>query len=249
MDTYDKCPKKYHFRYIEKPDIEEQKHSATELGSCAHKLLELFHGEINNGSIDLEQYPSLMKKCFVTAVKEFDLALLEEKTWTPDGDKIGLAHLREIMQSYLDKIRKEGLPKVIGIEEPFHFNLDERSSVRGFIDRVDDMGDGVYRVVDYKTTKDAKYLSGFQLLVYAKALRVKYPDLKKVLGSYIMLKHNCKNIDFEYSLYDIEECEKKLLKKALSIHGEEVWVKKPSLLCNWCDYKGLCQDTWIEEKE
>ena len=250
MDTYDKCPKKYHYRYIEKVEIEQKTWSHTEFGSCAHKILELFHQRILDGESDPEGYSILMKRCFVDAVKEFNIEVLEETTWSPQGEKPGVKYLREIMQDYLDGIRKDGLPPVVGIEEPFSFNLDEHTLVRGFIDRVDFVEPGVYRVVDYKTSKDGKYLSGFQLLVYAEALRRKYPDLKKVLGSYMLLKHKCKTIDFEFSLDDIRNCETKMIKKASSIKIEDVWVKKPTPLCGFCDYKSICQDAvWVQEEE
>ena len=249
IETYDKCPKKYHYRYIEKPEVEEKKWGHTEFGSCAHKILENFHLEIMKGGISPEHYPALMKRSFIEGVKEFDIDILEEPTWSPDGDKVGIKYLREIMQSYLDIVKTDGCPNVIGIEMPFNFELNETSIIRGYIDRVDKVEDGVYRVVDYKTSKDGKYLSGFQLLVYAEAIRRRFPDTKKVYGSYMLLKHNCKTIDFEYSIDDIEECRKKLIKKAGFIDNEAIWVKKPSALCRFCDYSQLCEGSWIEEEE
>jgi len=251
LETFDKCPKKYHYRYIEKPDVDEKKWGHTEFGSCAHKILENFHLAIMKGDVSPEQYSSLMKKSFIDGVKDFDIEILEEPTWSPEGDKVGVKYLREIMQNYLDLIRRDGAPNVIGIEMPFNFSLDDKDSfvMRGFIDRVDRVEEGVYRVVDYKTSKDGKYLSGFQLLVYAEALRRKFPDLKKVYGSYMLLKHNCKTIDFEYSLDDIENCRKTLIKKAGLIDNELIWVKKPSALCKFCDYSKLCEGSWAEDDE
>lgn len=246
MDTYEKCPKKYHYRYIEKPDLPQQKWGFTEFGSCAHRVLELFHKKIKEEKIGENQYSILMKECFKTAVKEFDINLLEERVWTPNGDTPGLVCLRGIMQTYLDKIRAEGTPNVIGIEMPFNFKTDQNTLIRGFIDRVDLVGPGEYRVVDYKTSKNAKYLTDFQLLVYSEALRRRFKDVKIVHGSFIMLKHDCKSYDYTFTMDDLKSCEKNIIKRAGFIDTDSTWVKKPSALCRWCDYKPICQDAWAE---
>jgi CRISPR/Cas system-associated exonuclease Cas4 (RecB family) len=246
MDTYTKCPKKYHYRYIEKPDVPQAKWGFTEFGSCAHLILELFHKEVKENNTDPSQYSILLKECFKKGVKEFDLSILEEPVWMPNGDQSGLIALREIMQTYLDKVRSEGLPDVIGIEMPFNFKINDDTTVRGFIDRVDRVGPGEYRVLDYKTSKNMKYLTGFQLLVYAEALRRRFKDVEVVHGSYLMLKHNCLTKDYTFTLDDLGACRKTILKKASYIDTDSTWVKKPSILCRWCDYRAICQDAWAE---
>ena len=31
------------------------------------------------------------------------------------------------------------------------------------------------------------------------------------------------------------------------IHSNETkWIKNPTMLCNWCDYRQICQDSWSE---
>jgi len=246
MDTYTKCPKKYHYRYIEKPDVEESKWNFTEFGSCAHRVLELFHLEVLKRDVKRAEYPSLMKRCFRDGIKEFDINILEDSVWTPDGDKPGIIYMREIIQDYLNDIKKNGMPNVIGVEMPFSFKIDDDSIVRGYIDRVDRVGPGEYRVVDYKTSKNEKYLSEFQLLVYAEALRRKYGDVKVVHGSFLLLKHKCKTKDFTFRVSDLDKCNKLLLKKASYIETDDTWVKKPTFLCQWCDYRTICQEAWAE---
>jgi len=246
MDTYTKCPKKYHYRYIEKPDVERAKWTFTEFGSCAHRVLELFHLEILEKGCLQKDYPELMKRCFVKAVKEFDINILEEPVWTPSGDQKGLIYLREVVQDYLNEIRENGLPNVIGVEMPFTFSVDENSIVRGYIDRVDKIGPGRYRVVDYKTSKNEKYLTDFQLLVYAEALRRKFDDVEVVEGSFMLLKHKCKTKNFTFNLSDLDSCNKTLRKKASFIESDDTWIKKPTFLCQWCDYRKICQESWAE---
>ena len=246
IDTYTKCPKKYHYRYIEKPDVEQAKWNFTEFGSCAHRILELFHIAVMKDNPEASEWPALMKKCFKEGVKEFDINILEEMVWTPSGDQPGIIYLREIIQDYLDDVRDNGMPDVIQNEMPFSFNIDENTVVRGYIDRVDRVAPGEYRVVDYKTSKNEKYLTEFQLLVYAEALNRKFRDVKVVHGSFVLLKHKCKTKDFTFKKSDLDRCNKILTKKASHIDSDNTWVKKPTFLCNWCDYKAICQEAWAE---
>jgi len=246
MDTHKKCPKKYHYRYIEKPDIPKQEWNFTELGSCAHRILEIFHERIIAESIPSKDYSILMKQCFVAGVKEFNINLLQESTWMPDGDMSGMLALRIMMQDYLNKIRAEGTPDVIATEMKYEFNINPTTIVRGFIDRVDRISPGVYGVLDYKTSKNPKYLNEFQLLVYAEALNRKFKDVKEVHGSYLMLKHKSSTKEYRFNRSDLSRCVDTVTKRASAIESDKNWVKKPSMLCRWCDYMPICQDAWAE---
>ena len=247
MGTFDKCPKKYHYRYIEKPDVPRVKHSFTEFGSCAHLMLEMFHEHImKNGPIDESEYAGLMKTCFKASIKKFDFHFLNQKTWSPDGDKDGIVYLQEIMQNYLNHLREDGMPNVIGVEVSYKFEIEPGVIVRGFIDRLDKVAEGEYHVVDYKTSKSLKYMTSFQLLVYAEAIKRMYPDANIIHGSYLMLKHNNKYIDWTFNTSDLKKCRKKITKTASEIQTEKTWIKKPSILCQWCDYESICQGSWVE---
>jgi len=245
IDTFKKCAKKYFFRYIEKVKVDKTKWNFTEFGSCAHRILEIFH-ENANLETDESEYTKIMKDSFVEAVKEFDFAILNEQVWTPDGNKKGLLYLRELMQEYLDILRRDGMPNVIKNELQYSLDIGEGAIIRGFIDRIDYLGDGVYKVIDYKTSKSPKYLNDFQLLVYANAVKQLYPDAKKVKGSYMLIKHNFKEKEYDFSDFDLENCMDTVMSSLGSIKVEKKWSKNPTRLCDWCDYKDMCFGKWTE---
>lgn len=235
IGTYEKCPKKYWFSYIEKPPIPKKEWSHLELGSCLHLALEKFHGYLIEQPLPSDQYPPLMKKCLENAVKEFNQEIL-----APEADD-----MQKIMQSYLNDIKKNGLPNVLWVEKPFNFELGDYL-IRGFMDRVDQVAPGVYNVVDYKTSKNPAYLTKFQLLVYAMILKHELPDLEKVTGNYILLKHDCKTKGWEFSLEDINQCMEDIKNFGDQIISDNLWEKKPSKLCDFCDYKDLCLGNWSD---
>ena len=250
MDTFDNCPKKYNYRYIEKVKVDAQPQAFTEFGSCAHLILELFHQRANKDT-NPEDYSKIMKECFVQALKDpqFDPTILRSYAWSPTGDRPGLEYLKEISQSYLDKIKKDGMPNVIGTEVPYELELRKGVVIRGFIDRIDMPEPGHYRVIDYKTSKDPKYLKSFQLLVYSLAISNLYPDVEKISGSFMLLKHNFKEVDYNFGTMEIDNCARTIIKKADSILTEKSWKKNPTKLCDFCDYKNLCFGVWAEDED
>lgn len=246
MDTYKKCPKKYHYTYIIKPKIEKKKWIHTEFGSCAHRMLELFHKKYIDSPFTQAESASIMKECYTSALKEFDMDILEGYTWSPEGDVPGIPFLRKIMQNYLNTIKKGGFPNVIGVEVPYSFFIGS-TEVRGFIDRIDLVASGHYNVVDYKTSKSASYMTNKQLKVYAEAITRMYPDAKILSGEYIMLKLDCKRISWTFTKDELKNLVLDIENTANLITTESAWVKKPSALCSFCDYKNICQEAWIEE--
>jgi RecB family exonuclease len=237
IGTFEKCPKHYQYRYILKPDVVKKKWDFSEFGSCAHRALELFHKHLMTNVASPSDYGPLMTECFDTAVKEFDQAVLE-----PHMDE-----LYDVIKNYLKKIKNDGLPEVIAVEKEFHISVSGYE-VRGFIDRIDRVSDTEIHVVDYKTSKDPSYLKNFQLLVYAIAIKNAYPKVNKIYGSYCLLKHKSKMMTWEFSDNMIEETKEKIKAVSYDISVETKWKKKPSKLCDFCDYKDICQggdNIWI----
>ena len=239
MGTYDKCPKQYYYRYINKPDIEMPEWKHLEFGIVAHRVLELFHEYLLENHVPPEKWNKLMSSAFKKAAKE------SKERGKFDNIKDSIDDIRKVVQTYLDKVSAEGLPPVIHNELEFNFKIED-FIVRGFMDRIDKISDGYYHIVDYKTNNNPNYLNNFQLALYALAVKEKYNDVEKLKGSYVLLKHDSKLLSFDLDEKVLEQARNKVLKIGRNINTEEEWVKKPTKLCNWCDYKSICQNDWTD---
>jgi len=239
MGTYEKCPKKYWYQYLEKPPIEKVKWDHLEIGSYVHLVLEKFHKFQLEQYLPSSEHSTLMKKCMLAALSEFDEEIIGKEH----------AVVKEILQDYLNVIKYSGLPNVLHVEKSFLMPVGDYI-VRGFIDRIDKISDGHYHVVDYKTSKDPRYLTPFQLYVYALIIKAEFPDAVKITGSYMLLKHKCKYKTWEISDEDITRTEEEIINYgdliSKDINDNISWEKKPSKLCDFCDFKDLCQNNWVD---
>ena len=100
------------------------------------------------------------------------------------------------------------------------------------------------KLLTIKLSKSPKYLKPFQLLVYANAIREVYPDVQKVVGSFMLLKHDLKEVEYNFTDFDLDKCMDEVMKNLDSISVEKNWNKNPTRLCSFCDYKDICFNGW-----
>jgi len=228
VKTYESCPKKYYYNYIEKVARKQWPHF--DLGNLCHITLEKFH-EIYmvTGLKGYGTYTNLMGKCFEESRKEF-----------PNMNINLVKEAKDMLMIYLERIKSEGMPNVIGVEAGFNMDIGDNIIVRGFLDRLDIMKDGLYHIVDYKTTRNKKYLDPFQLSIYGLWLKREYPEIKEFVGSYSLLRHNSELLTYKFNLEDLDKTKKKLLEYADKISNENTWITLPTRLCDWCDFQEVC---------
>lgn len=240
MGTYEKCPKKYYYQYIEKPNISIPEWPHLEFGTVAHRVLELFHEHLIKNVVTPADWPQIMRDSAKEAVLE------SKKRGKFSLIKDQMNELKDIIQKYLDSLKELGLPNVLHNELDFNFTID-KFTVRGFIDRIDKLDDGVYHVVDYKTSKSPDYLTDFQLALYGLAIQEVFKDVKEIVGSYVLLKNNSKLKTWCFDEKDFERTREKVIQLGTDINTETMWEKRPTMLCNWCDFKSICQENWTDE--
>jgi ATP-dependent helicase/DNAse subunit B len=234
IKTYEQCPRKYFYNYVERAPRKQWDHF--DLGNLCHKALEIFHLiYMEEGLKKKKSLNKLMSHSFSQARKSF-----------PKMSNKLVAEAKDLLTDYLKSVQDNGMPVVKGVETAFNLKLGKDVLLRGFLDRLDVMKDARFEIVDYKTTKNEKYLDDFQLLVYGLWLKNEHPDIDSFRGSYILLRHGSKMKSFDFNMRDVDKLEKKLIDYSSKIKGEEEWAPVPSMLCNWCDFKEICpaQKSW-----
>jgi CRISPR/Cas system-associated exonuclease Cas4 (RecB family) len=231
--TFEQCKKKFHFAYILKlPRIERDYHT---FGKFVHKVLEDFHLHyLDGGTTPYNEHFSFV---FKNTLKEYSGKITKEQK----------EQIKEILNNYLklfySQVKNGEAPTILSCEKDFNVNIDDKIILNGAIDRIQVDNDGVHHVIDYKTSKSDTSLKSdyFQLLAYAYVLKLQKPELKKIRGSYMMLKHNMKLITFEFDEDKILSVKDKLLKYYDDILSEKEYPPTITKLCEYCDYMNVCE--------
>lgn len=229
LSTYQTCPLKYKFQYIDK--IKTPKSKEAVFGTLIHATLNFVHtpGIL---SPSLEQALDYYSKNWNSDV--FDSEQEERAAFSQGVDIIR----RYYKDNDISKIN------IVALESPFQIKLGE-NVVSGIIDRIDRTEDG-YEIVDYKTAKkmpsQEKVNNDIQLTIYLQAFLDRYPEerknLKNIKVSLYFVKHGAKltSTRNEEQLKNIEEM---FLEAIENIENSEF---EPIInpLCDWCDFQEMC---------
>ena len=197
--------------------------------------MEFFHKEYLKNGAEKQSLSQLMGDAFKKARLKF-----------PNMRPELVQEAKSILTDYLKSVTGN-MPMVKNIEAAFNFNISKDVAIRGYIDRVDIIKDSKYHIVDYKTTKNIKYLDPFQLKIYGLWLKEKVdPNISNFKASYLLLRHQSKLKEYELNDEDIEKTKQELLEYASKIRIDNTWVPIPTILCNWCDFQSMCpaHRTW-----
>ena len=246
------CHQKYRFGYIEKlPKKEWDFHF---FGKYSHRVLELFERTMMQ-NIEKAKDPDF---CVLTMLQQKEIALQEF------GSKLTEAQINEAFNifdiylgQYCEAQEKNLAPQVLAVEDEFYIDLDGKLLLQGVIDRREIDSDGVRKCTDYKTSKEMNFLEkdDFQLLTYCLVEFLRHPEEKIFRGSYVMLKHQCQAINFQYTPEEVWVAGEKFLNYAEEIQKEKLFRPNPTALCYYCDYNdvSLCPEgarmTQIIEKK
>jgi ATP-dependent helicase/DNAse subunit B len=232
--TFNECKKKYQFSYVLKlPRKEFEYHT---FGKLAHSVLERFHLAYLNGSSETPNI--VMTQSFRAACQEFQDKL------TPEMKQECKAIASQYLHSFI--LEQEGglSPVVLGAEKEFALEVGSRVLLNGVIDKIQLDPDNILHVLDYKTTKNKKYLKDdwFQLLTYAFVLHQQDPAIQKIRASYVLLRHDLEKITKEFSLAEILPIKDLYLGYAERIVAEEKFEANPTFMCRFCEFLEFCEE-------
>lgn len=219
LDTYDMCPSKYFYTYIQKE--ERIFGAAASLGNIIHGVLE-----------DTVGAP-LVYEDMVARMQD------HRKTYDPAGqidDKLMSAG-REMLGEFVDRHEHEEFD-VIGKEKSFELVIGS-ALVRGYIDLLIRDADGTVRVVDYKSGRwEVTYKNApknLQLGIYALAASIMFPDTPIYAELYYLRSGRRKGHLFTPD--NMQETYETVLEKVNNIIDDRNFTAtKDKRPCTFCDF-------------
>lgn len=226
MDTYEMCPSKYFFSYIQKEP--RMFGEAAALGNIIHSVLEDLVS--NEKELSLEE----MKSSYEEKKFDYDPSSLISQSLIGAGD--------QILEEFYDANQNK-LFDVYEKEMSFNFVIGNFIII-GFIDRVDIVGDDVF-IIDYKTGKREVALkdvpNNLQLGIYALAASILFPEKTITAALHYLRSGRIKSHTF--SKEDLENVKVNILNKINRILNDSNFRPTSNeRICSFCDHakSGAC---------
>ncbi len=240
LETFKRCPLKFKLQYIDK--IKTPKSKEALFGTLIHSALKILHE------------PGL-----VIPTEEEILKFISDK-WnssiygSEQESTMAFAQAIKIMKDYYAKNYPAQF-NVVALETPFEAPIkvgEQLHIISGKIDRIDKNEDGLFEVIDYKTTKKMPSQEtvdkDLQLAVYHIGVANRWPSLalanekRPVKVSLYFLKHGEKlsSIRTPENLEETKENIVKSFKKIADAYKLSEFNALPNVLCDWCGYQRHC---------
>lgn len=233
LENFLTCPAKYKFSEIDK--IKTPKSKEAVFGTLIHETLRMMHDPSNLAPPSEEEVLAFFNNGW------------DKSAYSSESEEIvAFEQGIKIIKDYY----KRNYPAnfhILGLESYFEAPIKdagETHAITGKIDRIDKLKDGLFEVIDYKTSRtfpsQKNVDENLQLSVYHLGLINRWPDLtgKKVKFSLYFLRHGEK-----LSTIKSEEKLQETLEKILEIIDK---IKKSDFsprinpLCDWCGFQSIC---------
>jgi putative RecB family exonuclease len=249
LSSFETCPLRYKFAYIDKVKVEAEDTVETYLGSRVHEALEKLYRNL--------QFERLLSLDEVLAFfnREWDknwsdTIIIVKKEYTQENyRKMGERYIKDYYQRH--KPFDKG--KILGLETTDTLPLDKAGKYSFYIriDRLMDMGNGVYEVHDYKTNMSLPKQSDLdkdrQLAMYSLWVRDQYRDFKKVRLVWHFLAFD-KEMESYRTKKQLENLRQEVVEEIQEIEATSEFPASVTRLCSWCLYREICPE-WKHELE
>jgi len=242
LSTFEQCPLKFKFQYIDKlkPDIKQSIEGF--LGNKVHNTLQWIYDEVAKLRIlkldeVLQHYISNWNKDFNNEIKiikqEFDA-----KYYFNQGIKFLLDYFLKY-SPFKDN--------TIATEKRIIINLDSEGKykLQGYIDRlVHNKETNTFEIHDYKTNGFLKTQQELdndrQLALYAIGIKNLFEQAKDVHLIWHFLAFNEKRIS-KRTDEQLNQLKQEIIQLINKIESTTEFPSCPSMLCKWCGFRSYCK--------
>lgn len=253
LSTFEQCPLKFKFRYIDKIIPEIRATIESHLGKIVHDTLEWLYTQVKKGKIpSVEEIIIHYTEKWEEDYNE-DIPIIKKGLTVKDYFNKGV----EFIINYYTK-HQPFEDNTLETEKKILIELDNKGEykIQGFIDRLShDVEKDEYGIHDYKTANNLpmqkQVENDRQLALYALAIKELFGMDKEVCLIWHYLAHD-KKICSRRTNEELQNLKEETLKLIKQIEATTTFPSNKSILCNWCEYKkDVCQ-VWnnnVEEKK
>ena len=258
LSTFEQCPKKFKYKYLDKLKPEIENTIEAYLGSTVHKTLEWIYTNVKETNKELSQRDDpkgpKIDDIIIKYIEEWQKGfseniLIVKKQFTAKD------YFNKGIQFLIDYYSKHSPFKdgTIECEKKILIEFSgEEYKIQGFIDRlVYNLETGKYEIHDYKTANllpKQKHLDGErQLALYSLAVKQIYGEDKEILLVWHFLAHN-KTMTSKRTNEQLTQLKKETIELIKKLESTKEFPRNRSVLCNWCEYKNICFKEEGEEK-
>ena len=242
MGMYKECPQKYKFRYIHM--LPEQPKYYFAFGSALHEVMEYIYNPQQTSFPTLEEALAFFKK-------HWDATSFDQKGYASmEKEAQGFEEGCRILRAYYGK-HGNTFAHPLSVEMKSTLEMDGLNLI-SILDRIDYLGDGRIKILDYKTGKTVQREPD-QLMMYQKVAESSQMVLKLVQG----LEPGIKKIRVEQmSFYHLPSLQEMVFERCDDKEMYEFWQRVLGVAddiragkfapspeenkCRWCDYRNIC---------
>jgi len=244
LSTYENCPIQYRMRYVDQVEVPRRESIEAFLGKRVHEALEFLYRNIEQGHQPTQG----------EVLDHFRAAWTRE--WTDaihivrSGETVaGYATIAErCITQYYRRHDPFDRGRTVDVEMLVSYPLDPERDLhlRGYVDRLVDLGDGHYEIHDYKTGRrlpsQADVDRDRQLALYQIGVSQRFPDVRSVRLVWHYLAHD-KMLVSRRTPEDLRELRRSVIELIGTIERATAAGNLPprvTPLCSWCEYKPVC---------
>ncbi|NEQ97436.1 MAG: PD-(D/E)XK nuclease family protein [Cyanothece sp. SIO2G6] len=234
LQTYDRCPRSYYFRYERKLPSTSFFGSAA-LGSSLHRALACIYTDWHyNQPLPSQEW---VESCWNRQIQDRVHGLTEKQQ----------AEGRQIVQQYYQDFMagERSLRRPLAVEGRIRGTLQVQNiefTLAGRYDRLDYLDDDGLELIDYKSSKEVPVHDpddmDLQIGLYYLALEQRYPLALKRL-SLIYLRTGEK-ISFNATPFHRERVKSVISELAMQLRHDQRWVPFPGSQCDRCAFAKYC---------
>lgn len=243
LNCFENCPQKYKFSYIDKIKTEAEETIEAFTGVRVHRTLEkLYRDLMYEKHNTLEELLEHLRDDWEKNWN--DSIIVVRKEYSPEN-YFKLAE--RCIQDYYQQYHPFNQNRTLALEQRILISLDNTDHYRlqGYIDRLSDLGNGVYGIHDYKTSMHLPLPEDIekdrQLALYSLGVHEKYPDAEEIKLIWHFLAFQ-KTLESSRTQEELEELKKQTIKLIDQIEEARDFPPRVSALCDWCEFRTICKE-------